>query len=381
MQPDGFRLIGDSGAYNAKVLIKRKDICMKKPIAALLLLLLCLSFASCGEQAPENRVLTHGWQVFLYKDTVYYSDVKRDTAVYQNLNHIQPKGLLLVGDSLDSGSDDPLKGSGLALMVVSEYETEKNGGYPVLYICVDASTYDKESETRLVSFNTKTNASKDICVLNSRIFGLYAYGEYIIFDTSDGDRGYNLHIVKCDGSGHKTLENPDSYAFRAVGAYNDEVYYYSGATLYKVSLDLTDPTFVLEGMDFTRRFFYNNCLYCKDRTTGKLVCCSLSGEKTQSIISDDGVMDVAASGNKVIYRKTSELYVDGVEHYIFYMMDLNTLEEREILRLDIENYTYWGMQCFDGERFLFITRDLENTREYCVINIETGEKAFMDSGW
>lgn len=312
----------------------------------------------------------------LYGDILYYNDFFNGCFRYQNIHNIQPEGLRLVGDSLEYGEDDPLKTSSLCQLVIGEYETEKNGGYPVLYLCVN--TNNERNETRLVSFNTKTKAVKDLHIGNSPIGTLYSYGEYILYDTYDGDKGYNIHIIKCDGSGHKMLDNPESKAYRSWGCKDEYVYFYTGASLYRATLELENPEFLFD--DFIiPLYFYGDRMYYQEYSTRKLVSRPFSDLSVKDTVIDEKVTRINGNKNKLVFSKANDVS-NGI-NYKYYMIDLDTNEIEDLISIDDEYRPVWSTYALTDKYLLLAAKNGDGVDEYCVIDLKTKEKIFMKSGY
>lgn len=212
------------------------------------LVLLSTVAVSCGTPAGEQEgSLSRTMKI--YGDKLFYFD--GFTVVYKNLDNPSSDVYPLCSDSLcshDNASCPLYLGMQVYLMAIDKKESEKNDGYPVLYIsslwC--ESIGENIDGYRIIRYDSKTNTSKTIISkIANPINSFYVYGEYIFYTSNDGDNGYNIYVIKKDGSRKIALDNPEQNSYALVGAYGQFIYYTDFlGNLYFSDFKLNQKTFV-----------------------------------------------------------------------------------------------------------------------------------------
>ena len=320
--------------------------------------------------------------VMIYRDTIYYNVLEGSSAKikYQNLNNIRNKGAELGADPLASSTSGGLFNDvePWPFFLVDEEATSKNGGMPVFIIACDYSKTETMDVYRIFSYNSKDNSVKVIYEEPENIQWLALYGDYIFYETAEGDKGDILHRVKKDGSEHIEMENKDALGNKIHYIYEDKIYYVHGAKgLYSMNLDFSGSEYLFDVSNGRYSFAYDGYIYYIWKHTAQR-----GVDLCRRSISDPSKEETVLSG--IAYG----FYENGVFYYYRYdsedavSYNCNTIygyipEAKEsfeavkkpsgkLLELSGWNYEYLVCACYGGK-----------DDYYSVVNIKTGKEVIM----
>lgn len=197
-----------------------------------------------------------GTDVKVLGDTIYYnySNSQMDCIRYQNINYVQEVGSELGADPLAGASSagslfDSVKG--WPFFAVDECAMAENNGMPVFIMAL--YYYSKLGEGRfntyyeIVSYNTRDNKKTLLYREEEKIWWLALYGDNIFYTTNEGDKGYIIHRINKDGSGHIKMENEKAGVYYIEGIYDDKIYYRKGKNIYSADLELSNSEYICDG--------------------------------------------------------------------------------------------------------------------------------------
>ena len=255
--------------------MRRKGGFMKRLLSLFLIFSLAFALVSCkvkpsgepnasdgstastdpGASPSLAPTATRSYDVAIYRDTVFYCDPSNGGKIkYQSLDNVQSSGVPLYpsnNKSIFSGVE-----SGTQFMI-DPIATEKNGGSPVLYICLKK---DYGRSWTLVSFNTKNNEARILKEDMPQAEGFLLYGEYLIYSVYKADSGRTIHSVKTDGTESCALENRYKSNMYPQNVRNGELYFKKGNDLYKAPLSLDSSSLVIKKVADTV-FFCDGYMY------------------------------------------------------------------------------------------------------------------------
>lgn len=323
---------------------------------------------SPGSQPHDYTVGSNG--ALIWGDTVYYYDSSDRRIKYQNVKDVQDTGKLLYD------GDDEFAELGSSFMLVDEYATIENNGYPVL-ILAPFST----GNNRILSFNTRTNERRvimDDIGEGAVLQQLVMYRDTIFYTTFEiveygngADTG--LHRVDRDGSGYdEWYSQTDGMNLSIGGIHNDTLYFVDS---WSGSLFTCDPYLqnVRSISDTVGSVMYVNdeYVYCTRASGDNVVLCRcdiddmsqydvLLEESTGTVC--DGIFyyysgansmcayDLATGETRTVYDESgrgdnySKVTCGYSEDYIItHVMVYNDLDDFDINNLYSENY----LTCID----------------------------------
>ena len=274
-----------------------------------------------GDNVDVAEVETHefirGSAFAMWENTLYYvGEYEGDSTIMQlDLSDREGSGTTLCGAATE---DHPFRriDPDYTFLLIDEQATAKNSGHPVLIV---ATAHSDGVYGEIVSFDTLT---EEVTVLKENVpwvstFTLYR--DTLYYETMM----YGLHKLNRDGTGYKTMANPDNMWIQLDFVHGEKVYYHIGVgNMYACDLDLTG---------------------------GKL-------------LSDEHILE-GASGDYIYGYSTVS---DG-----FMRFDPNDLSQSEVV---LEGFT---MGQFYGTKFYYkdyFAEGMNSLREY---DLETGEDRLL----
>ena len=231
---------------------------MKKIISfTLALITLLLSLMSCTpdpnttstinpntEETPNITIAKTG--MLLYDNTFFYKtqpipDGNLDdvTIKYQNIENIQPEGILLYADSLGE-NEDPFRGYGNAFMLIDEKATKENGGIPVLIIAYGVMSEEGSYIYKIVSFNQSTNKLNVIADnIGNGFTSFCLIDDTIFYQYNTGDKeGYVFFSVNKNGGEPEITSFSSQNQVVIIGCYGETIYMFENGTTKIISCDM-----------------------------------------------------------------------------------------------------------------------------------------------
>lgn len=321
--------------------------------------------------------------VIIYRDTIYYNVLERSAKIkYQNLNNVQNKGAELGADPLASSTSGGLFNDvePWPFFLVDEEATSKNGGMPVFIIACDYPKNEMTDIYRIFSYNSKDNTVKVIYEEYENIQWLALYGEYIFYITNEGDKGWMIHRVKKDGTGHAEMENRDALSNNIHFIYEDKIYYSNGSRkLYSMNLDFSGSEYVMDVMTSPSPFVYNGYIYYLDNPTPMKEGGKSTFELCRRSISNTSKEETMIKGIGVgVYR-------NGIFYYYKYDSPDDMVYNHKIIygyAIEIqENFVALEISSIDGpimysgwnEEYLVCGFVKSGQNYYIIVNIQTGK--------
>ena len=317
--------------------------------------------------------------VMIYRDTIYYNVLERSSAKikYQNLNNIQNKGAELGADPLAGATSGGLFNDvdPWPFFLVDEEATTKNGGMPVFIIACDYSKNEMTDVYRIFSYNSKDNTVKVIYEEYENIQWLALYGDYIFYETAEGDKGDILHRVKKDGSEYIEMENKDALGNKIHYIYEDKIYYvHGGKGLYSMNLDFSGSEYLFDVSNGRYSFAYDGYIYYIWKHTAQrgvdLCRRSISEPSKEEIVLSGVAYGFYGNGVFYYYRYDSEDAVsyNGNTVYGYIPSTKESFEavkkpSVKLLELSGWNDEYLVCACYGGK-----------DDYYSVVNIKTGKE-------
>lgn len=326
--------------------------------------------------------------VLVYNDTIYYNCYSLSASIptkikYQNLNNIRPSGAELGADPLSSESLGGLF-AGVdewPFFLVDEEATAENGGIPVFIICCNYSGVYK-----IFSYNSKNNKVNTIHTELENMEWLALYGDYIFYETYEGDKGKIIHRVGKDGTGHAEMENKDALSYSIHFIYEDKIYYSQGSRkIYSMNLDFSESVYICDALVNPSPFISDGYIYyfavrptpVGDGTNNSWELCrrSLADLSKEETVLKNICVGMHRNGIFYYFKYNSE--GTACNKNIVYGYKVKTGES--FVALDNPaiqgGFTYLGW----NEEYLVCRFTKDRKSYYLVVNIETWEEFTMQA--